>query len=240
MLHMLPLHNCSILEQLHLEEALIRTDNRNWCIVNVGTPPAIVMGISGKPEQLVNGARFLENPLPIIRRFSGGGTVVVDHNTIFVTLILNKEELDTPPFPQKIMEWTEQLYKPAFGPRFQLRGSDYTIDNRKFGGNAQYLQKERILHHSTLLWDYDPKTMALLTVPPRSPEYRNNRNHKEFLCSLKESHESPEQLVNGITSALKRRFDVTTVTKETVSTIPKRPHRKATTLVDWIPTTVCL
>lgn len=37
-----------ILEQLFLEEKLLRTSSDNWCIVNDGTDtPSIVMGLSG-------------------------------------------------------------------------------------------------------------------------------------------------------------------------------------------------
>jgi len=37
-----------ILEQLHLEERLLRTSSDNWCLINDGTTsPAIVMGLSG-------------------------------------------------------------------------------------------------------------------------------------------------------------------------------------------------
>ncbi len=35
------------------EEALMRADERNWCVINNGSPKAIVMGISGKPDQLI-------------------------------------------------------------------------------------------------------------------------------------------------------------------------------------------
>ena len=45
---LLKLHRVPILRQLLLEEALLRADSGNWCIVNNGTSvPAIVMGISG-------------------------------------------------------------------------------------------------------------------------------------------------------------------------------------------------
>jgi hypothetical protein len=37
-----------IMQQLHLEERLLRRTSDNWCIVNDGTaPPTIVMGVSG-------------------------------------------------------------------------------------------------------------------------------------------------------------------------------------------------
>ncbi|KAF3968720.1 hypothetical protein CMV_007429 [Castanea mollissima] len=36
------------IQQLHLEERLLRTSSHNWCIVNDGTnQPTIVMGVSG-------------------------------------------------------------------------------------------------------------------------------------------------------------------------------------------------
>lgn len=49
------LGNYGILPQLRLEEALFRVSKENWCILSRGTQePTIVMGISGKPEKLVN------------------------------------------------------------------------------------------------------------------------------------------------------------------------------------------
>lgn len=45
---LLSLRGFHILRQLRLEEALLRADSGNYCIINDGTPdPAIVMGISG-------------------------------------------------------------------------------------------------------------------------------------------------------------------------------------------------
>lgn len=45
---LLRLRNFPILQQLHIEEALLRASSDNWFIVNDGTPdPAVVLGISG-------------------------------------------------------------------------------------------------------------------------------------------------------------------------------------------------
>ena len=86
----------SIYEQLLLEEALLRNDSRNFCIVNKGSSPAIVMGISGKAQELVDLAKAQSLQIPIIKRFSGGGTVIVDHNTLFVTFIFQKRSVIFP------------------------------------------------------------------------------------------------------------------------------------------------
>ena len=40
---------------------------------------AIIMGIGGKPHQLINIPSAIKDDVLVIKRFSGGGTVVVDH-----------------------------------------------------------------------------------------------------------------------------------------------------------------
>ena len=50
--------------------------------------------------------------------------------------------------------------------------ADYTFGQRKFGGNAQAITKQRWLHHTSLLWDFQPGNMALLKHPARVPNYR--------------------------------------------------------------------
>ena len=50
--------------------------------------------------------------------------------------------------------------------------TDYVAGERKFGGNAQAITGRRWLHHTSLLWDFDARNMALLTNPARQPEYR--------------------------------------------------------------------
>lgn len=52
--------------------------------------PSIVMGLSGKVDKLINVDKAKELHLPVIKRFSGGGTVVVDDSTFCLTFVLNK------------------------------------------------------------------------------------------------------------------------------------------------------
>ena len=48
LMKLIRLKGVPILQQLHLEERLLRTSPHNWCIINDGTNlPHIVMGISG-------------------------------------------------------------------------------------------------------------------------------------------------------------------------------------------------
>lgn len=116
-LHVLKLVGVPIFDQLVLEEALLRTDQRNWFIWNVDTPSdgTIVLGLSSKPHLLLDVAKVKADNIPLIRRFTGGGTVIVDHDTVFSSFIMNHKSLpEVPAFPQQVMTWTGSVYKPVF------------------------------------------------------------------------------------------------------------------------------
>ena len=144
-----------MLERLSLEEALLRHDDRNWAVVGtheVGvdhkylSPQAvrlpdyisssssmhpdclIVMGIGGKPEHLLNIDRVREDQVLVCKRFSGGGTVVMDTNSLWTTVIGRKDwnppgspirfVPSTPPVTRRLeFDWDElvvsaQQYRP--------------------------------------------------------------------------------------------------------------------------------
>lgn len=230
MIHLVRLHHYPILKQLQLEEALLRADQRNWCLVNDGTPEAIILGISGQPSQWLEKAFFEKQPIPLIRRFSGGGTVFVDSHTCFVTWICQADQMAVPCCPEKVLRWTEKVYSPLF-EGFRAHENDYILDNRKFGGNAQYLCKNRWLHHSSLLWDYDSQKMQLLAMPPRMPSYRAGRSHDDFLCRLKPFWPKKEELCQALLNLVKSQFQVVEVPLEEALQVVERPHRRATAVL---------
>lgn len=192
-----------IFEQLELEEALLRGSDENYCIINQGSPRAIVMGISGQPDKLLNIESVKREKIPVIKRFSGGGTVIVDENTLFVTFIFSKDLFDIDPFPEPILRWSEQLYKESWAiPNFHLKENDYCIGDKKCGGNAQYIRKDRWLHHTSFLWDYSSDNMKHLLLPAKRPKYRIDRTHDDFLTRLKHHAPSKEVLLEKITQSL--------------------------------------
>ena len=206
---LLRLKSYPIFEQLLLEERLLRSDSGNWCLVNEGSPSAIVMGISGKKEELINAAAADDQRIPIIKRFSGGGTVVVDENTLFITFICQKQPHPFPAYPEPIMKWTEEIYRDAFDhPQFQLRENDYVIGDLKFGGNAQYIKKGRWLHHTSFLWDFSPEKMQTLLHPKKAPPYRAGRSHEEFICRMSDHFTDRESVIQNVIRSLSARYTV--------------------------------
>ena len=57
----------------------MRHEPGNWCLVTALPPqnPTVVVGLGGKPERLLDASQLKKRPVPVIRRFTGGGTVVV-------------------------------------------------------------------------------------------------------------------------------------------------------------------
>lgn len=224
-LQLLSTENLCIYEQLCLEEMLFRANDENWAWINLGSPPTIVLGRTNNARDLIHfehvQAASPQSPSPynpphsppkisanisIVRRFSAGGTVVVDQNTLFFSLILNQNTLRSDPlferivgkkrleergrglssvYPQECLTWHAQLLAPLFeGYPYHLRDQDLCFGEKKIAGQAQAFSKKRLVHHSTFLIDYDPTLMQLLKIPPKQPTYRAKRSHEQFLTTL--------------------------------------------------------
>lgn len=230
-LHFLRLSNYPIYDQLLLEETLLRTDRRNWCIINEGSPQAIVMGISGKKEELIDCERARRDGIPMIKRFSGGGTVIVDENTLFVTFIFQKELHDFPAYPEPILRWHENLYCEVFNNElFHLKENDFVVGDKKCGGNAQYIKKDRWLHHTSFLWDYCTEKMSYLLHPKKTPQYRQQRAHADFLCRIAPLFPSKNAFIDALKTALSSRFSIELCAIDEVISTLIEPDRKATVL----------
>jgi lipoate-protein ligase A len=226
--HLLALEGVPIFEQLQLEEALLRAGTENFCIMNHQSAPAIVMGISGKPEELIDPHHFRKNPVPVIRRFSGGGCVLINEDTLFLTFIFNRHDADIGTCPKRLLEWTETILKPVFKEDFSVRENDYVLGDKKCGGNAQYFTKSRWLDHTSLLWDFSDEAMNVLQMPQKRPEYRQNRNHSDFLTRLNGHFSTKKELFESVTASLKNQYRVIPTAREMIDHMLMVPHRKAT------------
>ncbi len=229
-IYLLDLWNTSIFEQLQLEEMLLRTDRRNFLIVNRGSSPTIVMGISGKIEELVHVDKARAAHVPVIQRFSGGGTVLVDEGTLFVSFIGNREFLHPVPcYPEPILRWAEQIFAPIFvDTNFALRDNDFVLGEKKCGGNAQYLQKDRWLLHTSFLWNYEDHRMELLQHPRKTPSYRAERKHTDFMCRLCEIFPCRDQWIQTLIGELAKHYSVSPLEVASLLPLLAQPHRQAT------------
>ncbi|MBN8246505.1 MAG: lipoate--protein ligase family protein [Verrucomicrobia bacterium] len=133
--------------------------------------------------------------VPVLRRGSGGGTVLQGPGGLSYGLALRIEPggpLDTITGANRsILSRMASALEPLLGrPVFVDGHTDLTVagpDGRhlKFSGNAQRRKRHALLFHGTLLLSLDFSRMSELLPPPSwEPEYRSGRTHRDFLINL--------------------------------------------------------
>jgi lipoate-protein ligase A len=108
--------------------------------------------------------------------------------------------------------------------------ADYVFGDRKFGGNAQSIIKNRWIHHTSFLWDYDVRNMAYLKLPSRVPQYRLERDHTDFVCRMKDYIERSD-FVEKTVKAVRNQFTLKQVNLEDIDSYAKGGYLKTTRLL---------
>jgi lipoate---protein ligase len=189
-------------ENLAGDEALL-----DWCESGGGSEtlrfwessdPFVVVGYANKIATEVNVATCEARKIPILRRCSGGGTVVQGLGCLNYSLVLpiikngplhgiavanqfimrrNRAAIDTL-FPRT------ETRSPR--PEIAIRGhTDLAIGGRKFSGNSQRRRKHFLLFHGTFLLKFDLALIGdLLRMPTKQPDYRESRKHADFLTNV--------------------------------------------------------
>ena len=148
--------------------------------------------------------------IPILRRVSGGGTVVQSPGCLNFSLVLAmtaREEFATAGGTNaSIMRHHADVLGSLTGEHVEVSGfSDLTIAGRKFSGNAQRRKLRYFLFHGCILLNADLNLMEeLLPLPPKQPAYRESRSHAMFVCNLTISSAEAKQ-------ALRNAWNVRTV-----------------------------
>lgn len=148
----------------------------------------VIVGRSNRIEQEVDVAACAADGVPILRRFSGGGTVLLGPGCLCYTLALPLPPGQTRAITvvtAAIMQRLAEAFHTA-GLNVSVAGvSDLVYDGRKFSGNAQRWLDRAVLHHGTILYQFDLAKMArYLHLPSRQPAYRAQRAHADFVTNL--------------------------------------------------------
>ena len=96
------------------------------------------------------------------------------------------------------------------------------------------ISKDRWVHHTSFLWDYESKNMKLLKIPSKRPDYRGERSHEAFLTKLCNYLPSKKEFYNQVQNQFQHHFDsVNTIAlKDVQDNFLNIPHRKATKFID--------
>ena len=181
-------------ENLACDEALL-----DWC--EDGFPDEIlrfweprqhfaVLGYSNKTRSEVNLDSCKRLGVPVLRRCSGGGTVLQGPGCLNYALLLKIQD-DSPltnitKANAFIMNRNRNALNPLLGGKVLIQGhTDLTLQGTKFSGNSQRRRRLFLLFHGSFLLDLDLALVEqTLLMPSKQPPYRRDRAHQDFLTNL--------------------------------------------------------
>ena len=149
----------------------------------------IVLGVSNKSTVEINEEECKKDGIPILKRCSGGGTVLQGPGCLNYSFILEQNSHEDLKDIQKsscyIMRAIRDLLNEEF-KEISIKGvSDLVYEGKKISGNAQRRKKTHLLFHGTVLYNYDiQKIQKYLKYPSRVPDYRDGRSHLDFCRNL--------------------------------------------------------
>ena len=181
-------------ENLALDEALLEQAERGEGTEEIlrlweSKQPFVVLGRASRSREEVDLDRCRQLGLPVLRRCSGGASVVVGPGCLMYGVVLSYR---LRPHLQRInlahelvLDHLARALQPL-APEVRFQGtSDLTLGDRKFSGNSLRCKRSHLLYHGTLLYDFPLDLIAAcLRTPPRQPEYRQTRSHASFVANL--------------------------------------------------------
>ena len=137
-------------------------------------------------DQVIQDA-CIRDDVPVLRRFSGGGAVVLGpgclNYAIAVSLVSSPELEDVAVSFKAVLQ---RLTAALNVTDLTVAGAtDLAVNGRKVSGNAQRRGRRAFVHHGTLLYAFDARlAVRYLKEPPRQPAYRAGRQHTDFIANL--------------------------------------------------------
>jgi lipoate-protein ligase A len=168
----------------------------------------VVVGYGNRIASEVNVEECERRGVPILRRCSGGGTVVQGPGCLNYNLTLRIPEsgplTSVTGTNEFVMERNRAAMEKLLKAKVSVQGhTDLAVEVgraedsapcqslRKFSGNAQRRRRRALVFHGTILYAFDlPLIEALLRFPSAQPDYRAGRGHTYFVQNVSASREN--------------------------------------------------
>ena len=166
----------------------------------------VVLGRGSRLDDDVHVDACMQDGVQVLRRASGGGTVLQGPGCLSYALVLPfalhpdlRNIRGTNHFVLQRIAAALHRWEPAI----VFQGvSDLAIGGMKISGNAQRRCRKSLLFHGTILYAMQSDLVArYLKEPPRQPEYREKRRHTAFLRTIDALPQQLKQAIAGVWGA---------------------------------------
>ena len=181
-------------ENVALDEALVQAADEAAVtdeILRIWEPtsPLVVVGRSSSISAEVNVAVCEADGVPVLRRCSGGASIVAAPGCLMYALVLSYDCRPDLRLIDRAHRFVLETVAATIGPHvpglYHAGTSDLAIGDRKVSGNSMRCCRCHVLYHGTLLYDMQLDLVGrYLRLPPRQPDYRAGRGHAAFVANL--------------------------------------------------------
>jgi lipoate---protein ligase len=148
----------------------------------------VVLGNANQAERECLTTACSQANVPILKRYGGGGTVVLYPGCVVVTVgTWVQDAFGNTRYGEMLNQALINVLQSALNSHtLCVQGlNDICYGNQKLGGTSLFRSKNYLLYQASLLGELDLKLIErLLQHPSKEPEYRAGRHHSEFLTSL--------------------------------------------------------
>lgn len=209
-MHLLQLSLPTPVENVALDDALLESAEAGETgggVLRLWESPqyCVVLGRSSRAEVEVNLDACRREGVLVLRRPSGGGTVLLGPGCLMYAVVLDYGSLPHLRAVDAAHRFVLERMAAALSrhvPGVAHAGiSDLVIARQgspalKISGNALRAKRHHFLYHGTLLYDFALERIGqLLATPIRTPAYRKDRPHDQFVANLPLSREQLEQVL---------------------------------------------
>lgn len=166
-----------------------RADSRPRLAVQACSATEVVLGRGSKPELELNVEAIEADSIPLLRRRGGGCAVLLDPGNVIVSWVERVPGIGGSKAAfARLSTWICEVLAATGIPGVEMRGiSDLAIGQHKVGGACIYRSKDLLYYSTTLL--VAPQLDLVeryLKHPPREPDYRGGRAHRDFMGALRD------------------------------------------------------
>lgn len=167
---------------------------------------AVVLGSGNDESKEINLEVCSSLSIPILRRYGGGGTVVLYPGCVVISLgcWVKDQFANNRYFSMINRAVISSLAKqwPVFSGLSQAGISDIVMGDKKVGGTSLFRSRNYLLYQASILVDLDARLIeSVLRHPTKEPDYRLRRSHSDFLVGLsgiERNISTPQQVARAL------------------------------------------